>query len=90
MLKIVKTFVLYIGVRNVREVDIADYLKKIKEKLLPINLPEDSQLIFLPTDSTENKLVCIDPEYITNDELIARHNVLLYELNTNIKKIIIE
>lgn len=83
-----KTYVLYIGVRNIRTSDIDDYIERITYKLFPINVPENSTVLVLPTDTTENRLECIDPIYITNEDLIFKHNTLLVELNINIKNII--
>lgn len=83
-----KTYVLYIGTKNVRSSDIAEYVEKITKKLLPIPLPEEATILVLPTDTTENRLECIDPLYITDENLIFKHNTLLAELNINIKNII--
>lgn len=83
----IKTYVLYIGTRNIRSSDITEYVEKIVDKLLPIPLPEESTVLVLPTDSTENRLECIDPIYITDENLILKHNILLAELNMNIKNL---
>lgn len=82
-----KTYVLYIGTRNVRSSDIGEYVERIVDKLLPIPLPEEATVLVLPTDTTENRLECIDPLYITDENLILKHNTLLAELNMNIKNI---
>ena len=82
-----KTYVLYIGTRNVRSSDIGEYVEKIVDRLLPIPLPEEATVLVLPTDTTENRLECIDPVYITDENLIFKHNTLLAELNMNIKNI---
>jgi len=82
-----KTYVLYIGTRNVRTSDISEYLEKIADRIFPIPLPEEATVLILPTDTTENRLECIDPLYITSEELIYKHNTLLAELNMNIKNI---
>lgn len=82
-----KTYVLYIGVRNIRSSDIDQYVEKITEKLFPIAVPENSTVLVLPTDTTENRLECIDPLYITDENLIFKHNTLLAELNIKIKNI---
>jgi len=83
-----KTYVLYIGVRNIRSSDIDIYVEKITNKLFPIAVPENSTVLVLPTDTTENRIECIDPLYITDENLIFKHNTLLAELNMNIKNII--
>ena len=83
-----KTYVLYIGVKNVRSNDIIDYVNNISKIVFPLNVPENTTIIKVPTDSTENRLECIDPIYITDIDLINKHNLLLNELNINIKKII--
>ena len=82
-----KTYVLYIGVRNIRSSDIDVYVEKITNKLFPISVPENSTILVLPTDTTENRLECIDPVYITDENLILKHTALLKELNMNIKNI---
>ncbi len=82
-----KTYVLYIGTKNVRSCDIGEYVERITKILLPIPLPEEATVLVLPTDTTENRLECIDPVYITDENLIFKHNTLLAELNMNIKNI---
>lgn len=82
-----KTFVLYIGVKNVRSIDIGEYIKNISKIIFPINIPENSSVIIVPTDSVENRIECIDPLYITDQELINKHNVLLQELNNKLEDI---
>jgi hypothetical protein len=83
-----KIYVLYIGIQKIRSADIEEYINKINNILFPINVPENSTVLVLPTDSIENRLECIDPIYITDQDLIEKHNNLLSKLNKNINNII--
>jgi hypothetical protein len=77
-------FVLYIGVAGIRTEDIPQYVKKVSQIVIPKSVK--GEFITLPTQSYENKLVCINPEYITEKTLIKEHESLMSELNDNLKK----
>lgn len=73
-----KIFVIYIGIAGIRSEDIESYVKKITDKIVPH--VENSQIITIPTQSYETKMVCINPKYITNEKLIKEHELLMEDL----------
>ncbi len=79
-----KTYVLYIGIARIRDVEVDDYVRRIASKAIPADI--DGTVIVIPTNNDENRLVCINPEYITNEELIKQNTMLLFELNYELNK----
>ena len=79
-----KTYVLYIGIAKIRDADVDDYVKRVSGKVIPEDI--DGTVIIIPTNSDENRFVCINPEYITNEELIKQNSMLLFELNYELNK----
>lgn len=80
-----KTLVLYIGVEKVRSADIDEYLNKVVARITP-NI-KNSEIIVLPCENTNDiRIECINPEYITDDELIKKNSILMYELNYELQK----
>ena len=74
-----KLLVIYVGVANIRSEDISDYIHKVAEKITPKTFK--GEVIFIPTQSTETRVECIDPKYITDVELIKEHLELMKDLN---------
>lgn len=84
----IKILVIYIGVSGIRSEDIPDYINKISEKIIPQTM--EAEIIVIPTHSYETRIECINPKYITDEELIKKHSKLMeelhIELNHQIKK----
>ena len=70
--------VIYIGVAGIRTEDIQDYVQKVSSKITPQTF--EGEIILLPTQSYDTKVVCINPEYITEPELVEQHRTMMKEL----------
>lgn len=75
----IKLYVIYIGVAGVRSEDIEDYVQKITSKIIPASI--EGEIIIIPTHSYETRIECINPKYITNEELVSKHTELMKELH---------
>jgi hypothetical protein len=73
-----KILVIYIGVAGIRSEDIPEYVQKVSSKITPQTF--EGEIILLPTQSYDTKVVCINPEYITEPELVERHRTMMKEL----------
>ena len=72
--------VFYIDVRVVDRDDIPPMMEKLGEKLKPeIN----AESIFVPI-AGESRVECINPIYITDKELIKKHERLMAELHEHL------
>jgi len=73
------SYVIYVGVSKIRDADISEYCQKVSEKLIP---PDGDDIYWvIPTDEPSTRIVCINPEYITDSDLILKHTLLMTELN---------
>jgi len=77
-------YVLYIGVAGIRTEDIPTYVEKVSQIVIPSSV--EGEFIILPIQSFDNKLVCINPKYITDEFLIKEHEFLMEELNNKLKE----
>lgn len=78
-----KIIVIYIGVAGIRSEDIEEYTHLVTEKIIPSSI--QAEFIVLPVQSFDTRMECINPKYITNDELIMKHNVLMHELSIELE-----
>lgn len=75
--------VYYISVKHMDMEDIAEYMYKVREK---INIPGfDGHSIFVPVLTDETRIECINPKYVTDENLINEHNTLMKELNEKLE-----
>lgn len=80
-----KLLVLYIGIAKVRDADVDEYMNKIVARIVP-NI-KDAEIVVLPNEnSTDIRIECINPQYITDEELIKKNTLLMYELNYELNK----
>ena len=88
-LKETKILVVYVGMAGVRSVDIEDIIRKIANRMTPETF--QGETIFIPTQSHEIRVECINPKYVTDEKLIEEHTekmkVLHEELEHQIKQI---
>ncbi len=75
--------VIYVGVAGIRSEDIPDYVNKISAKISPKTF--EGEVILIPTHSSDTRVECINPKYITDIELINKHQNLMKELNSNLE-----
>jgi hypothetical protein len=78
--------VYYVGVLDPNTGKVAEnsseMVRTIAEKIA-INR-SNLDVIFIPTLSYETRVECINPEYITEPELIRKHRLLMDELHVNL------
>lgn len=66
------------GVAGIRSEDIDSFVHKIVAKVIPSTF--EGEIIVMPTQSPDTRIECINPKYITDEELIAEHTKLMNEL----------
>lgn len=70
-----KILVIYVGVAGIRAIDISDYVTKVSKKITPTTF--EGEIILLPTQSYDTKIECINPKYITDEDLIKEHTEMM-------------
>ena len=76
--------VIYVGVQGIRSEDISDYTHKIASKIIPTTF--HGEVILLPTQSPDTRIECINPKYITDDELIKEHTDMMRKLQVELQQ----
>ena len=79
----VKILVLYIGVAGFRSEDVPDYVERVGKRISPQTM--DSEIIIIPTQSHDTRIECINPIYITDEELTKKHTNLMQELHEELE-----
>jgi len=77
-----KLLVIYVGVQGVRMEDIEYFVKSITTRISPETIK--GEIIVIPTQSTDTRIECINPKYISEPQLIFEHTELMKELNKNL------
>lgn len=78
-----KILVIYIGVAGIRSEDITEYSQKIVAKIMPSTF--NGEVIVIPIQSYDTKIECINPKYITNEELIKKHTEMMKKLQEELQ-----
>ena len=78
-----KILVFYIFVGNIDKIDRNEHVEKIAKTLNPDYNSIDTY--FVPTLTGESRVECINPEYITDKDLIKEHEVLMSEFLQTLK-----
>ena len=73
--------VFYIDVRLVEEEEIPRFMSRIGQKIVPENMVAEA--ILMPVMG-ETRVECINPKYITDGELIKKHERLMAELHEHL------
>ena len=79
-----KILVIYVGVAGIRSEDIHSYTHKLAEKIIPDTFR--GEVIMLPVQSTDTKIDCINPQYITETGLIREHTEMMNKLQEELQK----
>lgn len=82
-----KMFVSYVGIGSIdNDTQINKILTEAYRSLKPIfeTYDEDCECIFIPTRSNDSRIECIDPKYITDQELVRKHRLLMDELHEHL------
>jgi len=78
-----KILVIYIGVAGIRSEDISDYVNKIYKTICPPTF--SGSIVVIPIQELNTRIECINPKYITNEELIKEHTELMTNLQKELK-----
>ena len=73
-----KILVLYVGVAGIRMEDISDFTQKVAMKVIPQTF--EGEVIILPAQSVDTRIECINPKYITDEQLVAENTELMKKL----------
>jgi hypothetical protein len=74
--------VFYVDVRMIEGEEIEEFISKISTRVYSQLI--DTQSIFIPVYG-ETRIECINPIYITDSELIKKHERLMAELHEHLK-----
>jgi len=75
--------VIYVGVQGLRSEDIEDFIHKLSTRILPSTLK--GEMIMIPIQSTDTRIECINPKYITDAELINEHTGMMKKLQEELQ-----
>lgn len=78
-----KIIVMYIGVQGIRSEDIEYYTNKVARKIIPTNF--QGEVIVVPIQSSDTKIECINPKYITDENLIKEHTKIMEDLHKELQ-----
>jgi hypothetical protein len=73
-----KILVLYVGVAGIRWEDIEYFTQSLAKKIIPSTF--QGETIVIPIQSTDSRIECINPKYITEVELIKEHTEMIKKL----------
>jgi len=73
-----KILVIYVGVAGIRSEDIDTFVHKIASKVVPTTF--EGEIIMMPVQSLDTRIECINPKYITEENLIKEHTELMKKL----------
>ena len=78
-----KIIIIYIGVQGIRSEDIEIFIKKLTEKITPSTMK--GEFIVIPTQSLNTRIECINPKYITEENLIQEHTKMMKNLQEQLQ-----
>ena len=78
-----KIIIIYIGVQGIRSEDIEIFIKKLTEKITPSTMK--GEFIVIPTQSLNTRIECINPKYITEENLIQEHTKMMKKLQEQLQ-----
>lgn len=88
-----KVFVFYVGVGNLENKDVEQYMHNVRTRFFTdefIRKFEGSELIMLPIRDNNSRIECINPKYITDEELVREHRIKMDQLHENLNHFIKE
>lgn len=88
-----KIFVFYVGVGDLPMQDVGEYMDRVRTRFFTdefVKKFEGSEMILLPVRETDSRIECINPKYITEEELVREHRLKMDYLHENLDKFIKE
>ena len=91
--KLKHVYVAYVGIGNLSsDEEIERAMKAAYDAISPVFEKVDGEVIFIPIRGVESRFECINPSYITEDEILRKHRLLMDELHehldVHVKKIL--
>lgn len=77
-----KILVFYINVARINSEDIDMFVHDVAKRITPKTF--NGEVIIIPTITSDTKVECINPKYITEKDLIQEHENLMNELNNKL------
>ena len=78
-----KILVYYVGISNIEECEVEEYVNRIAKRITPSTF--EGEIIIIPVRAYNTEIKCINPVYITEEALIKEHNELMKELNNELQ-----
>ena len=78
-----KILVMYVGVAGIRSEDITEYVNRVTRNINPKTF--GGEIIVIPTQSQNTKIECINPEYITDNNLVKEHTGMIKKLQEELQ-----
>jgi hypothetical protein len=75
--------VIYVGVAGIRSEDISDYINKVAARITPVTF--EGEIIYLPAQSYDTRIECVNPVYITEEQLIQENTLKIKKLNEELQ-----
>lgn len=87
-----KIIVFYVGVGDMETNQVGQYIDQIKKAFFTEEFAArlNCEMVLIPTREINSKLECINPKYITNQELIDEHKTLMIDYLEQMNKFIEE
>jgi len=67
----------------VRSEDVEGTVNKIVKKIIPQTF--QGEVIIIPVQSPHTRMECINPEYITDEELVRKHTEMMEKLQKELQ-----
>lgn len=77
-----KILVVYVGIAGIRSEDIDTFVHKVVGKITPTTFV--GEIIIIPVQSSDTRIECINPKYITEAELITEHTEMMKKLQVEL------
>lgn len=74
--------VYYLSIDNVD--DVEEFMGEVMKKISSTSVSEESEIIAVPVFG-ETRIECINPKYITDSDLIKKHERLMSELHEKLE-----
>ena len=76
--------VYYISITHVDIDAVEEFMNRVMKKISANSVSEDTEIIAIPIYG-ETKIDCINPKYITDSDLIKKHERTMSELHEKLK-----
>jgi len=86
-----KILVFYLDVATMESRHIEEYVNSIKHRFFDPDFIKrnNCEVIILPNRDGNTRLECINPVYVTDEQLIKEHEALMVEFNESLNKLIV-